>query len=141
VGAEAPALRRAPSFTERSGRLSRSGRKRRRYCAGVRLTSRDLDGDVEAHGACDEVEGEIEPRRFFNALQGRAANQRANRAGRAAKLGYDAPSLDAAVLRQEYRALTTRLRNLNVLGGCCGTDHRHVQAIAGACAGQAAQAA
>ncbi|GJL86147.1 MAG: homocysteine S-methyltransferase [Micavibrio sp.] len=30
---------------------------------------------------------------------------------------------------QEYLALRTKLPNLNVLGGCCGTDHRHVEAI------------
>jgi S-methylmethionine-dependent homocysteine/selenocysteine methylase len=29
--------------------------------------------------------------------------------------------------------LKERLANLNVLGGCCGTDHRHVEAIAEAC--------
>lgn len=27
------------------------------------------------------------------------------------------------------------LRNVNVLGGCCGTDHRHVERIAAACLG------
>ena len=26
-----------------------------------------------------------------------------------------------------------RLPNLSVLGGCCGTDHRHVAAVADAC--------
>jgi homocysteine S-methyltransferase len=48
---------------------------------------------------------------------------------------------DAAVLAQEHRELKDLLPNLNVLGGCCGTDHRHVQAIAAAFAGQAARAA
>jgi methionine synthase I (cobalamin-dependent) len=28
-----------------------------------------------------------------------------------------------------------------VLGGCCGTDHRHIEAIAGACVGHARHAA
>jgi S-methylmethionine-dependent homocysteine/selenocysteine methylase len=31
-------------------------------------------------------------------------------------------------------ALRDRLGHLNILGGCCGTDHRHVEAIARACA-------
>ena len=31
---------------------------------------------------------------------------------------------------QLYRALQTQLPNLRVLGGCCGTDHRHVAAAA-----------
>ena len=48
---------------------------------------------------------------------------------------------DAAVLGQEYRELKRLLPNLNVLGGCCGTDHSHVQAIASMCAREAAQAA
>jgi homocysteine S-methyltransferase len=30
----------------------------------------------------------------------------------------------------EYRALTRKLPALTVVGGCCGTDHRHVAAIA-----------
>jgi homocysteine S-methyltransferase len=25
------------------------------------------------------------------------------------------------------------MRNLNVLGGCCGTDHRHIEQIGLAC--------
>ncbi len=35
-------------------------------------------------------------------------------------------------LGAEYRALGTRLPALSVLGGCCGTDHRHVGEIASA---------
>ena len=31
-----------------------------------------------------------------------------------------------------YRALRAALSRLNVLGGCCGTDYRHVEAIANA---------
>ena len=34
----------------------------------------------------------------------------------------------------QYRALRNRLHHINVLGGCCGTDHRHVEAICHACA-------
>jgi S-methylmethionine-dependent homocysteine/selenocysteine methylase len=36
---------------------------------------------------------------------------------------------DPADLGARYAALRSRLPNLNVLGGCCGTDHRHVAAI------------
>ncbi len=36
---------------------------------------------------------------------------------------------DPAELAAGYRELRTRLPNLNVVGGCCGTDHRHVDAI------------
>jgi S-methylmethionine-dependent homocysteine/selenocysteine methylase len=38
---------------------------------------------------------------------------------------------DPAELGSEYRALKPHLPNTRVLGGCCGTDHRH---IASACA-------
>lgn len=37
-------------------------------------------------------------------------------------------------LGEEYRRLHELLPNLTVLGGCCGTDHRHVEAIGAACA-------
>jgi S-methylmethionine-dependent homocysteine/selenocysteine methylase len=36
---------------------------------------------------------------------------------------------DPADLGARYAALRSRLPNLNVLGGCCGTDHRHIAAI------------
>ena len=49
----------------------------------------------------------------------------------------EAPDLDAGIpsdLGQEYAALRKRqLKHLNVMGGCCGTDHRHIEHIALAC--------
>jgi homocysteine S-methyltransferase len=36
-------------------------------------------------------------------------------------------------LADSYRALRAMLPKLTVLGGCCGTDHRHVEAIADSC--------
>ena len=36
-------------------------------------------------------------------------------------------------LASDYRGLLDALPNLCALGGCCGTDHRHVAAIAEAC--------
>lgn len=47
-----------------------------------------------------------------------------------------AEQLDAgnpAELGRQYAALRGRHRNLTILGGCCGTDARHVRAIADAC--------
>jgi len=32
-------------------------------------------------------------------------------------------------LGRQYKELTDRLHHLNVLGGCCGTDHRHIEEI------------
>ncbi len=34
-----------------------------------------------------------------------------------------------AELGRQHRELLGKLKSLNVLGGCCGTDHRHVEEI------------
>jgi homocysteine S-methyltransferase len=47
-----------------------------------------------------------------------------------------APDLDVGnpvELGQDYRRLRTLLPQLTILGGCCGTDHRHVEQICAAC--------
>jgi homocysteine S-methyltransferase len=47
-----------------------------------------------------------------------------------------APDLDIGnpvELGHDYRRLRTLLPNLVVLGGCCGTDHRHVEQICTSC--------
>ena len=41
-------------------------------------------------------------------------------------------------LGREYQELRRLLPNLSVVGGCCGTDERHVAAIAKAMGGMAA---
>lgn len=46
------------------------------------------------------------------------------------------PDLDAgnpAELGEQYRDLRRTFRGITVVGGCCGTDHRHVQEIARWC--------
>ena len=40
---------------------------------------------------------------------------------------------DPIELGQQYRALCAQFSQINVLGGCCGTDHRHIEQIAAAC--------
>ena len=40
---------------------------------------------------------------------------------------------DPADLGARYARLRERLPSLNVMGGCCGTDHRHVEEIGKAC--------
>ncbi len=40
---------------------------------------------------------------------------------------------DPAEFGREHGALVGRFEQLNVLGGCCGTNHRHVEAICQAC--------
>ena len=50
----------------------------------------------------------------------------------------EAEELDSgnpAELGQQYRTLRQMLPNLTVVGGCCGTDHRHIEAISAACCG------
>jgi S-methylmethionine-dependent homocysteine/selenocysteine methylase len=47
-----------------------------------------------------------------------------------------APDLDAgdpAELGAQYAAIRNRFPWINVLGGCCGTDHRHIEQICHAC--------
>lgn len=58
----------------------------------------------------------------------------------ASKMSHDeldnAPELDPGdplELAEDYRELLGLLPNVRVLGGCCGTDHRHVGAISDAC--------
>lgn len=41
---------------------------------------------------------------------------------------------DPVELAASYAELRQRLPHLTVMGGCCGTDHRHVERIAAACA-------
>lgn len=48
----------------------------------------------------------------------------------------NAPELDIGnpqELGEQYRDLLRRFPQINVLGGCCGTDHRHVECISLAC--------
>jgi S-methylmethionine-dependent homocysteine/selenocysteine methylase len=40
---------------------------------------------------------------------------------------------DPVKLGQQYRDLRARFPQINVLGGCCGTDHRHIEQIVTAC--------
>jgi S-methylmethionine-dependent homocysteine/selenocysteine methylase len=40
---------------------------------------------------------------------------------------------DPAELGAQYLQLMGKLKNLSVLGGCCGTDHRHIEEICKAC--------
>lgn len=49
----------------------------------------------------------------------------------------ESPTLDSGnpeELGQDYARLRRRLTQINVMGGCCGTDHRHIEQIARACA-------
>jgi S-methylmethionine-dependent homocysteine/selenocysteine methylase len=40
---------------------------------------------------------------------------------------------DPAEFGRQFADIRARLKHMNVLGGCCGTDHRHIEQIAMAC--------
>jgi S-methylmethionine-dependent homocysteine/selenocysteine methylase len=66
----------------------------------------------------------------------RVRGLRANASKRSHQELNDAPDLDSGnpvELGAEYRDLVSRFPHINVLGGCCGTDHRHVQEISNSC--------
>lgn len=82
------------------------------------------------------------PTHFADVLQGDAAwagrlrGLRANASRRShAELdqAQDLDDGDPAELGAHYASLRRLLPGLSVLGGCCGTDHRHVEAIGRAC--------
>jgi homocysteine S-methyltransferase len=67
---------------------------------------------------------------------GRIHGIRANSSRRSHEEMDEATDLDEGdpdELGRDYRQLMSRLPHLTVLGGCCGTDVRHVRAIADAC--------
>lgn len=66
----------------------------------------------------------------------RVRGLRANASQRSHVELNEAPDLDMGnpvELGKQYARLKKRLSHLNVMGGCCGTDHRHVEQIAEAC--------
>lgn len=84
----------------------------------------------------------VHPTHFSEILQpgeawlGRIRGLRANASCRSHAELNESPDLDEgnpAELGKQYRELRNKLTNLTVFGGCCGTDHRHVEAICQAC--------
>lgn len=85
------------------------------------------------------------PTHFMHVLEPGAAwservrGLRTNASKRSHQELNDSPDLDAgdpAELGAEHRELLRRHPHINVLGGCCGTDHRHVEQIYTACQGR-----
>ena len=65
---------------------------------------------------------------------------RANASKRSHRELDEAPDLDDGnpiELGQDYAAIRRRLPWINVLGGCCGTDHRHIEQMCIACSAAA----
>jgi S-methylmethionine-dependent homocysteine/selenocysteine methylase len=84
------------------------------------------------------------PEHFQNVLDrregwaGRIRGLRANASRKSHAELNESAELDSgnpAELGAQYAQIRSRLLpSLNVVGGCCGTDHRHVESIAAACA-------
>jgi len=81
------------------------------------------------------------PTHFDSTLQGKAPwldrirGLRANASRRSHAELNEAPDLDAGdpeELGREHGAIVARRPRINVLGGCCGTDHRHIERICAA---------
>jgi homocysteine S-methyltransferase len=118
----------------------------------VETDGRLPDGQT-LHEAIDEVDSAADesaayfmincahPTHFAGALPAegtfreRIRGLRANASTRSHAELDDSDTLDAgdpAALAVEYQSVRDSLPNLNVIGGCCGTDHRHVAAICAA---------
>jgi S-methylmethionine-dependent homocysteine/selenocysteine methylase len=87
------------------------------------------------------------PRHFIDVLKDggswrqRIRGVRANASTRSHAELDESTDLDAGDperLAEEYGRLRELLPMLNIFGGCCGTDHRHLAAIGAACLGQSA---
>jgi S-methylmethionine-dependent homocysteine/selenocysteine methylase len=85
------------------------------------------------------------PTHFDRVLQGagswakRIRGLRANASRRSHAELDESPDLDAGnpeELGGQYRALRPLLTNLAVVGGCCGTDDRHIASICAALRGE-----
>ena len=94
-----------------------------------------------AHGPCYFMINCAHPTHFDGVLGGDRAWAKRIRGLRAnaSRLSHaelnEAPDLDAGdplEFGEHYGALLARQPQINVLGGCCGTDHRHLKAVCSA---------
>jgi S-methylmethionine-dependent homocysteine/selenocysteine methylase len=76
-------------------------------------------------------EGVLEPAPWLERLRGLRANA-SKKSHAELDEAEELDEGDPAELAAAYATLRERLPNLNVVGGCCGTDHRHIDAISAA---------
>jgi homocysteine S-methyltransferase len=76
-------------------------------------------------------EGVLEPAPWLDRLRGLRANA-SKKSHAELDEAEELDEGDPAELAAAYAKLRERLPNLNVVGGCCGTDHRHIEAISAA---------
>jgi S-methylmethionine-dependent homocysteine/selenocysteine methylase len=94
---------------------------------------------VDPEGAAYFMVNCAHPEHFEHALEGewvhRIKGLRANASRKSHAELDESETLDSGdpeELGAQYAALKRRLPELELLGGCCGTDHRHIAAIAAA---------
>ncbi|MEV6712539.1 homocysteine S-methyltransferase family protein [Lentzea sp. NPDC051208] len=97
--------------------------------------------DLPDFAASPLLDGHAALTRYYERYAAWANRLRGIRAN-APKLGHaeldEAEALDRgdpAEFADDHRKLRTRFPQLTVLGGCCGTDHRHVDALSAAFSG------
>jgi S-methylmethionine-dependent homocysteine/selenocysteine methylase len=98
--------------------------------------------DATGHGPAYYMINCAHPTHFAGALAAggpwleRIRGLRANASSKSHAELDEATELDdgnPVELARQYREQRGKLQKLNVLGGCCGTDHRHVEEICKAC--------
>jgi S-methylmethionine-dependent homocysteine/selenocysteine methylase len=139
--AQAAALPAAVSFTvETDGRLPNG--------QTLRAAIEEVDQATSAY-PCYYMINCAHPTHFEHVLAGgglwsdRIRGVRANASHKSHAELDESAELDSGnpvELGAQYARLKKQLAHLNVMGGCCGTDHRHVEQIAVACSPIKAQA-
>ncbi len=129
------------SFTlETDGRLP-SGETLKQAVEAVDTATGVATGTTTGAGPAYYMINCAHPTHFEDKLGGgawlqRVRGLRANASKRSHQELDEAPDLDdgdPVELGGQYGALRRRHPQINVLGGCCGTDHRHVEQIGAAC--------
>jgi S-methylmethionine-dependent homocysteine/selenocysteine methylase len=85
--------------------------------------------DLPAFAAFDDVFGERQ--RWHERIRGLRANA-STKSHAELDEATELDEGDSEDLGARYAALGVKLPELNVLGGCCGTDHRHVREVCNA---------
>jgi S-methylmethionine-dependent homocysteine/selenocysteine methylase len=134
LASEAAAMPYVVSFTvETDGRLATG--------EGLAEAIAAVDGATR-HGPAYYMINCAHPTHFDHVLDGgagwmqRVRGLRANSSKKSHAELDNSAELDSGnpqELGQQYRDLLSRFPHINVLGGCCGTDHRHVGCISSAC--------
>lgn len=103
----------------------------------IRRTDDETDGYAAYYVInCAHPQHFIDVLKVDGSWRTRIRGVRANASTRSHAELDESTDLDAGNPQQlgnEYRELRRLLPTLYILGGCCGTDHRHVQAIATSC--------